>query len=84
VKLRISHRPQLEDLFDSLVEHARNLHRQRKSRVVAPGLDRIDCLPRYAGAQAEFRLRPVHLGAKNAKPVLHRYMRATMAIECQA
>ena len=61
----------LEDLFDELSEELRDRERERQARVGLAALDRVDRLARDAEPSGELRLRPVLLGAQDAKTVLH-------------
>jgi len=61
----------LKDGFNWLLEHSRNVECKRQAGIVFPVLDGVDRLPGHPEVRCEVRLRPVALGAQNAKTVLH-------------
>ena len=60
-----------EDVLDAPVEDTRDREGERKARVVALVLDRVDGLARDGEVLGELGLRPVALGAQDAEAVLH-------------
>src|SRR5687767_7962720 len=63
-----------EHVLDRETEQPRDGEGQRQAGVVTQFLDRIDRLSRDSQSLRELRLRPAALRAKQAEPVLHRYL----------
>jgi hypothetical protein len=61
----------LKDGVNRLFEKPRNIEGKRQAGIVLPILNGIDGLPRHPEVRGEISLRPVTLGAQNAKTVLH-------------
>lgn len=55
-----------------MLEQLGDLERKRQTRVIAPGLYRVDRLARYVQAVCEISLAPTPLGAKLSQAVVHR------------
>ena len=69
----------LEDLFDSPLECPGEREGQREARIVFPGLDRVDSLPRHAEPGRKLGLGPRELCPQHPEPVLHRYRHVKIA-----
>src|ERR1700733_6973428 len=57
--------------FDWLLEQSRNVEGEWQAWIVLPALNGIHGLPRHSEVRGEVRLRPITLGAQNAKSVFH-------------
>src|SRR5205085_5901066 len=60
-----------ENLLDRSVEQFGDPKGERQGRIILPGLDRIDALPRYLDPLGEILLAPGALGAKDPEAIFH-------------
>jgi len=61
----------MKNVFDAASEKTCDVEGERKARIIAAGLDCINCLARNTQAIRQLSLTPVTLGSENPEIVLH-------------
>jgi len=64
----------LKDRLDGLIEELGEAKGERQAGIVLTSFNGVHGLARNSQPVGQFRLRPFTLGAKNAKPILHRVL----------